>query len=112
MSHKWWLHGREWRRRGTYSNTQLLHQARRCGNRGQRREEPTIAESSLDNVVRASTVNKEMRVVEYLCNAMHVRRLVVFSRLSEESKKASIFVILEVKLDVSEKRDFSKDIDA
>ena len=52
-----------------------------------------------------------MRVVEYLCNPVHVRRLVIFSRLSEESKKASIFVVLEVKLDVSEKREFSKDID-
>ena len=103
-------HGRQWRR-GTYNNTQLLHQARRCGNRSQRRKEPTIAESSLDNVVRASTINKEMRVVEYLCNPMHVRRLVVFSWLSEESKKASIFVVLEVKLDVSETRDFGQDID-
>ena len=53
-----------------------------------------------------------MRVVEYLCNAMHVRRLVVFSWLSEESKKASIFIVLKVKLDVSETREFSEDIDA
>lgn len=84
-----------------YSNTEFFHQAFRGGHRGKCRNEPAVSDGALNDIIRVGPIDEELWIVEDFSDTLTVAGIVVLITRDSKAVQASIFIILEVKLDVS-----------